>query len=157
MIEFRDSLLQEELIIEDPTGWRMLVGCILLNRTSRRAVECVRADLFKAIRDPGWGLVLNISREEHGPLYAHVHEILMPLGLITSRIRAIGRMSQWWLQTEPELRSDAILRSEPPGVGPYAAQSWEIFVLKREPTSVVIDEELLLYLETDRWHGRSRR
>lgn len=151
MIEYRDSLLQEELMAEDPTGWRMLVGCILLNRTSRRAVELVRDALFHELHDPGDGFILYASTPHNGPLYRNVRSILEPLGLVNVRISAIGAMSKWWLQKTPDLRSNAIVHTEPPGIGVYAAQSWEIFALRRDPSSFVVDEELQLYLRSDRW------
>jgi endonuclease III len=112
-------MLQEILLEQDPTGWRMLVGCIMLNQTSRRQVDAVRDDFFRAYPHAG---ALSITKEPY------VAAVLKPLGLYNRRAAILKRFAKWWLEYEsvPGFE-ERIVEMEPPGVGDYARDSWLIF------------------------------
>jgi hypothetical protein len=117
-------LLQEILIEQDPSGWRMLVGCMLLNQTSRTQVDKVWPELFESMPRP-----IDVVTWSNEPWFT---ELLSSLGLQNRRRQLILKFSQWWLDEYNEAFDEKILAFEPPGVGEYAADSWRIF--KMGPT-----------------------
>jgi methyl-CpG-binding domain protein 4 len=76
------GLLEEELY-ENP--WKLLVGCLLLNKTTAGQVRSVIWDLFKLIPTPEAAAVLEDVSE--------IENIIQPLGLFRKRAVAIKKMS----------------------------------------------------------------
>lgn len=136
--QHRGHLLQEILVEQDPTGWRMLVGCILLNCTSRTQVDKVWPALFDA--KPNATRMRYIDDE--------VAALLKPLGFGERRRKTLMEFSEWWTRTNRP--AGYVRECVPPGIGPYARDSWLIFVDRVVPQHEVGDRELKIYLTTDR-------
>jgi len=143
-------LLQEILLGGHPHGateqWQMLVGCILLNQTSRAQVDGVYPELFRYF--PGPYSVEDLTDEE----LASLAIIIKPLGLQNVRALRLRQFSARWIDTidirehdiETMPLTDWELR-QLPGIGDYAVDSYAIFVrgeLDRQPQ----DKELKRYL-----------
>lgn len=144
-------ILQQELIREDPSGWRMLVGCILLNLTHRRQVDPVYPRLFSEWPSPE--LMANAS-------LVILEDELRPLGLQHRRAATLKYFSRWWTDAGgsrgyPKLGQwvgrdpgfgERIRALEPPGIGDYARDSWAIFAEGIVPDWEVRDKELRKHL-----------
>lgn len=132
------------MLAEDPTGWRLLVGCVLLNVTTRTAVDQVRGELFR--RWPNAAKVVS-ARE------ATIAGVLAPLGCSSRRANTLRRMSAefWELVHERFERGARVTADDIPGIyglGEYARDSWAIFVegrLDLEPTDRVLAAYLVGY------------
>ena len=126
-----DDLIQA-VLRDDP--WKMLVACVLLNRTSwRQAYPALDAILG---RWPG-PLALAAAGSD-------LEAVLRPLGLFQRRAATLRALSarcvdigSWPTHLEP---------GDLPGVGRYAADSYNIFV-GRIPGVVPTDRWLLAYLD----------
>lgn len=145
----RGRILQEVLAEQDPTGWRVLVGCTLLNLTTRGQVDRVRFELFR--RWPSAAAMAEADGQELALL-------LRPLGMHNRRSSTLRRMSAefevarrlWTIGGEFGPMPERAVW-DLPGVGPYAADSYRIFVLGDlggEPQSG--DRVLLRWLENAR-------
>jgi hypothetical protein len=145
-------ILQRILMEQDPTGWRMMNGCIMLNLTKRQQVDGVRDELFERWPKPG--------SMAHASL-ASLEEVLRPLGMQHRRALTLVKFSRWWLdswsdQTPPSVELgqvrfpegflERVRAMEPPGVGEYARDSWAIFVEGIIPDWEVNDHALLEHL-----------
>ena len=118
----------QEIYRHDP--WKMLVGCILLNQTTRVQVDKVREQLFSL-----WPDALEMVQADPAAL----SEVIRPLGFYNKRARSLIKFSQEW--TEKEWKEPIELHA----IGKYAQDSWEIFQKNNfsvQPT----DKELLRYL-----------
>jgi endonuclease III len=143
-----DRLLQQILlvpnVVEDrlhTTGWRMLVGCILLNQTGRKQVDRVWPDLFRSWPDaPAW--CAGAARQPDEQL-----ALLRPLGFGKRRHRTITDMSQAWMT-----RGLGWSVTDLPGCGAYAQASWDIFVNQLRPPDIdePEDKELRAFLQRER-------
>ncbi|KAG2487459.1 hypothetical protein HYH03_013882 [Edaphochlamys debaryana] len=102
--------LVEECLFADP--WRLLVACILLNRTTGGQVRRVLGPLWAAFPTPQ-ALALADPRR--------LSAILRPLGLHNSRAARLRRFS------EEYVRKQWTHPSQLHGVGPYAADAYAIF------------------------------
>jgi methyl-CpG-binding domain protein 4 len=122
-------MLLQEIYREEP--WKMLVGCILLNQTTRVQVDKVREELFLTWPDP-------ISMAEADP--NAIAEVIKPLGLYNRRARTLIKFSRDW--TEKDWKEPIELH----GIGKYAQDSWEIFQ-KNNFSTQPTDKELRGYLE----------
>lgn len=135
-----ERLLQEILLKDDPSGWRMLVGCMLLNLTSRRQVDRVWPLLFRHWPNAG------VAADLHSPYQAdEVARLLKPLGLANRRFTTIRRFSEQWLETLDAHREANVVEMKYHGVGEYARDSWIIFVQGRRDI-IPTDKELRAYL-----------
>ena len=126
MIDESKVILQE-LYIDDP--WKMMVGCILLNQTTRKQVDGVRSVLFDMYSTPE---EMSKAREDV------LSDIIAPLGLQNRRARTLKMFSKDWLLDWDDV-------SELYGIGKYAKDSWQIFVegdLTVNPTDKVLLEYL---------------
>lgn len=107
------GLIQEDLWSGRPESeWLILVVCMMLNCTSRKQVEKVLPDFHRHWPDP------------HAFLDASVEDVVSlcrPLGFANRRTANLKKM------TELFITNDWKHASELPGVGQYAARSWEIF------------------------------
>lgn len=123
-------MMLQEIYLHDP--WKMLVGCILLNQTTRTQVDSVREDLFSLWPDP-------IEMASADP--EEIARVIKPLGLYNRRARTLIKFSREW--TEKDWREPVELH----GIGQYAQDSWEIFQKNNydiQPT----DKELIGYLRS---------
>ena len=102
-------MLLQEIYRDDP--WKMLVGCVLLNRTTRRQVDGVRDELFEKWPTPEAMAAAELEE---------LSSVLRPLGLHRRRAAALARLSSAWLAGFDDV-------SELPGVGKYARDSWAVF------------------------------
>lgn len=129
----RERLIQEELLGQSDYPWRMLVACILLNRTRGFVVRPVLARLLEL-----WPTPEELAQSDHAKLV----EVIRPLGFKQRRSGYLRHMSQQYIRgRRPETMS---------GIGDYALESWLIFVedfLDFEPS----DAKLKAYVE---WRKR---
>jgi methyl-CpG-binding domain protein 4 len=102
--------LLQEIYNEHP--WRMLVCCIMLNCTSRRQVDGVRAEFFRKYPTPNVALGANPEEMANN---------IASLGFKNKRANTIIRFSKDWVT------QDWLEPSELYGIGKYGQDSWEIF------------------------------
>eukprot|EP01026_Neomeris_dumetosa_P052301 TRINITY_DN46239_c0_g1_i3.p1 TRINITY_DN46239_c0_g1~~TRINITY_DN46239_c0_g1_i3.p1 ORF type:complete len:264 (+),score=31.86 TRINITY_DN46239_c0_g1_i3:52-792(+) len=123
------GLIQEQLY-KDP--WKVLVACMMLNRTSGRQVHGVIWDLFKLC--PSAEEALNVSKDE-------IVEVIRPLGIHTKRANDMLVMSEQYLHKD--WKSPLELH----GVGKYAADAYWIFCKGKWREVQPRDKELNKYHE----------
>jgi methyl-CpG-binding domain protein 4 len=109
--------------------WRLLVACVLLNRTRGSVADPVIRELFRR-----WPDAVTLSGADRDELA----ELLRPLGLHNNRAGALIALSAAWPRRR--LRRADVLRL--PGLGPYAADAYELLVLG-DLSVVPEDRELL--------------
>lgn len=120
---------------EDP--WRLLVCCILLNRTQRKQVDRVVDELFR--RYPDAAALAWASQRA-------LETLLTPLGLSTRRaLRLLDFSYDWGLlvrvwgdDAPPASGFVSVL----PGIGRYALDSYRMFVLDEWRSVEPRDKEL---------------
>lgn len=117
--------------------WKLLVACVLLNRTTRRQVDRVIDDLFLDYPTPE---ALASARERD------LAELLKPLGMHRTRANRLVRLADDWLAlasmwegTTPDGLTEL---SALTGVGKYALDSYRMFVLD-DDTVEPSDKELV--------------
>lgn len=131
--------LIEELLADEP--WQLLTTCILLNKTGRAVVDRMLPE-FLAIC-PGPQGLLDTAPEV-------LHRIFQPLGLHRKRARMLRRFSEEYMEAEREAEGDFIPLERVRrfhGVGKYASDAYEIFVLKQISTVQPTDVYLRWYRE----------
>ena len=131
------GLLQEEFA-DDP--WKMIVGCVLLNQTSRRQVDRVIDELFDT-----WPTPRAMSDADQGKL----EDLIRPLGFQRKRAQTLIELSQRWDALENEIGPrdwDPETISDLPGVGPYALDSYRIFHLGDFSRCDSGDKEIMAWL-----------
>jgi methyl-CpG-binding domain protein 4 len=109
------SLIQEDLW---PDEWKILISCILLNRTTRKHVEPVLPVLFQKYPD---------ARAMSCASHSELSNIIAPLGFKNRRAETLIKMSKHYLDKK---WSHA---KELPGIGEYGAAAWEMFCLQKIP------------------------
>lgn len=119
----------QEIFRNDP--WKLLVCCILLNRTTRTQVDKVREILFDMYPD-----VFAMADANEYVLAG----ILRPLGFYNRRAKSLIRFSNDWLS------KDWTSPLELHGIGLYGDESYRMFVLNEEILNPN-DKELQKYLE----------
>jgi methyl-CpG-binding domain protein 4 len=107
------GLIQEDLW---PNEWRVLVACILLNRTTRKQIEKVLPRLFAEYPDAN-----SMASADQGRL----SQIIARLGF---KNRRAGNLINFSKKYATKSWKHA---SELPGIGEYASSAWEIFFLGR--------------------------
>lgn len=104
------GLIQESLW---PNEWLILVACVMLNCTRRSQVEPVMKIFMELYPTPESLAGANVN---------DVAQLLRPLGFHNRRARTFLKLARsfitWNRKTPLEL----------PGIGEYAARSWDIFV-----------------------------
>lgn len=130
------GLVQEWLERDALYPWRMLVCCILLNKTTGAQAVPVAMEVLETWPTPL--LLANAIRVD-------LQNIVRPCGLWRRRSLMLKAMSAAFSR-------GAVNPAELPGVGDYALDSWTIFVDGRLPKSVG-DGKLRLYLS---WARRNR-
>jgi len=124
------------LIQEDLTGdpWRVLVACVLLNRTDGPKVKGVVGALFGAY--PGAEAMAEASAAPGGRLCA----LLQPLGMHLKRARTLVAMSAAYLDVPGGWDGDD--PKQLPGCGKYAADAFTIFC-KGQWRDVRVEDHML--------------
>jgi endonuclease III len=135
-MEFDDSMpcaIQRACIARG--DWHVLVGCLLLNMTTRTQVRSVLPRLFEIV--PGPESLAGLSDEQ----MQEVVDLLTPLGLVNRRVWALCNMTEDYLAGKPpeEIRH----------VGQYALDSYELFVRGNEVEKPT-DHELGRWVEFQR-------
>lgn len=103
------SLIQEDIF---PDEWLMLIVCMMLNCTRRKQVEKVLPEFRKR-----WPTPQDFLRAD----IAEIEDVCRPLGFAVRRTHNMRSMTERYLAA-PWQRA-----RELPGIGEYAAASWEIF------------------------------
>lgn len=129
------GLIQETLW---PDEWKILVSCILLNCTTRRAAEKVMPALFD--RYPTADVMAAADPAE-------LSSIIGILGFRNRRTQTLINMSKSYCTNSWRHASEL------PGIGSYASDAWEIFVLGRMPDYVPKDGALKNYYCWRKKHG----
>jgi endonuclease III len=104
-------MIQDELKGQPDYGWRTLVACVLMNRATAAQVRPVLRNVLA--RWPRPQDMANASEAE-------LSRILRPTGFCHTRAARLTRMSREFQQGIPVTGLT--------GVGPYALESWRIFV-----------------------------
>lgn len=130
-------LFQEDLRA-DPF-W-MLVGCQLVNRATWAKARGVLEELRARWPAPE-------SLAEAG--LHDIQTVVRSMGLQYGRSTRLRKLAQEWVVCPPETRDDVLAM---PGCGPYAADSWAIFVEGRR--DVAPTDGRLIYFLTDGREGR---
>jgi methyl-CpG-binding domain protein 4 len=125
-------MLLQEALKQEP--WRMLVACILLNRTGRDAVEKVIWNLFEEFPDAASMCEADVGK---------VETMIRSLGLQRRRANILVAFSCAWVLSEWKRPEDL------PGIGEYGADSFRIFVEGRSDVDPK-DKELKAYLKQRR-------
>jgi endonuclease III len=107
---FVEGHLFQEDLRGDP--WKMLVCCILTNRTRGGKSRKVFLDLIQ--RYPGPVALSNA-------LVPEVQEIIKPLGFFRRRAITLVAFSRAWVYSKSRIE-------DLPGIGKYAVDSYKIFV-----------------------------
>ena len=128
------GLIQEDLW---PDEWKILVSCILLNRTTRKQVEKVLPSLFSAFPDAA-----SMSSADQDSL----SQIIARLGFKNRRAKTLIEFSKKYLA---KTWSDA---GELPGVGDYARSAWIIFCKNLLPKKEPVDHALVKYYRWRKIH-----
>lgn len=114
--------------------WKMLVACVLLNRTRRKQVDAVIDDLFKK-----WPTPESMSAATKD----HIAHAIRSLGFYNRRAHSLVELSKRYVEHHPH-SVDAV--ASLPGIGRFALEAYKIFWLNDlsfEPT----DKELKKYVE----------
>lgn len=120
--------LIEEQLFSDP--WKLLVACILLNKTSVLQVRKVIWKLFEMMPTPEAGMVADV---------AAVQKLIEPLGLAPKRAPMLIRFSREYVEKQ---WMDPV---ELHGVGQYAADAYNIFCRGDWRSVAPKDKDLLRY------------
>ena len=129
------GLIQEDLW---PDAWRILVACMLLNCTTRAAMEKVLPRLFAKYSDAH-----AMAAADHQELA----QVIARLGFGNRRAGNLIKMSQHYLG------SNWKHVKELPCIGDYAASAWEIFVRGTLPPTYPRDHALVRYYNWRRKHA----
>jgi methyl-CpG-binding domain protein 4 len=111
----------------------MLVACRLVNRAPWEVAEGVLLRLRRR-----WPSPRRLAAADADALL----DLLRPLGLQGGRTRDLRRLAAAWRARRPATRADVLAL---PGCGPYAADSWALFVEGRRDVSPS-DGKLLWWL-----------
>lgn len=120
-------MIQEDLW---PSRWLILVACMMLNCTSRKQVEKVLPGFVRRWPTPGEFVSANRS---------DIVDVCRSLGFANRRTDNLLKMTERFLAGP---WSDV---RELPGVGEYAARSYEIFCLNDMGTTCPKDHALTQY------------
>jgi len=122
-------VLLQERFTKEP--WKMLVICILLNKTERHQVEKIFPELFRKYPTP---------KEMADADESLLSNFIRSLGLGRKRARTLIKFSQEWLTVPWDHPGELY------GIGKYAADSYSIFYLHRRDVRPE-DNELINYLK----------
>lgn len=114
--------MRRETLIQLPyrkQPWRMLVCCILLNRTTNRQVRPILPELFRR-----WP-----NAEAMAAAGEDLEELLRPLGLWRQRSATLRKFSARWARERHLTPHSAETIGRLPGCGPYAVEAWRLVCL----------------------------
>jgi adenine-specific DNA glycosylase len=134
-----DPPLQAIALRDDPSGWRLLVCCMMLNASNREAVDQAWPQFFRDFPDAH-------SVARFGDV-ERMAEVLRVTGCQNQKARRIVELSEVWtngMRRYSSLSAPEIRRL--PGCGPYASESWEVFKVGRAP-SVIRDPVIRPWVE----------
>ena len=118
------GLLEEDLY-QDP--WKLLIACMLLNKTSGKQVRSVIWNFFKLCPNPESAIETEISE---------IEKLIQPLGLFRKRAVALKRFSEEYMKDDWQDPSELY------GIGKYASDAYKIFCLgKWKPDEVEPDDK----------------
>eukprot|EP01084_Bolivina_argentea_P235814 396678_1 len=125
--------LLEELLWDDP--WRLLLSCIMLNKTTRYQVDPVLDEFLRVFPTPE--AVCDGSTDV-------LETIIRPLGL-AKRVQIIVRFSREFLEGDDWKNNSRVLH----GVGQYACDAYEIFCRGgwKKGKLVPADDTLRMYMD----------
>lgn len=129
------GLIQEDLW---PDEWKCLVACMMLNCTTRKQIEKVIPEFFLRWSDPKNFLKANPD---------DVADLITPLGFQNRRTQRLFEMTKAY---ESGGWNHA---AELPGIGDYAARSWEMFFRNKLGNHPPVDGALILYWKWRKKHG----
>lgn len=129
------GLIQETLW---PNKWRILVACIMLNLTSRRAAEKILPKLFNKYPD---------AQSMSSADFDDLSSIIAPLGFRNRRTKVLIGMSKKYVS------GGWTHAKELPGIGEYASAAWDIFVLGEMPSVAPKDGALAKYYKWRKING----
>jgi endonuclease III len=112
----------------------LIVGCSLVNRASWKVAGPIHARVRLVWPDPP-------SLAAAGP---DLETVLAPLGFGSRRGALLRRLAAAWAARPARSASDVLSL---PGCGPYASDSYSIFVEGRRPEREPSDHYLRVYLE----------
>ncbi|KAL4444605.1 hypothetical protein ABPG77_002422 [Micractinium sp. CCAP 211/92] len=121
------GLLEEELF-DDP--WKLLVACMLLNKTSGAQVRKVIWDLFALCPTPAAAIAVDVQQ---------VQNLVQPLGLFRKRALAIQQLSHDYLYKQWRNPTELF------GIGKYAADAYLMFCRGRWREVQPDDKDLKKY------------
>lgn len=113
-----------------PDVWKVLVSCILLNKTRRSQVDLMIDELFAR-----WPTAYHMSLASQ----ADLTKMLGPLGLHNQRSRTLLKMSERFLELPEHPSYEQVARLT--GVGRYAMEAYRILFLgdaRFEPSDRVL-------------------
>lgn len=123
------GLLEEELY-DDP--WKLLVACMLLNKTAGTQVRKVIWELFQLCPTPAAAVAADVQQ---------VQALIQPLGLFRKRALAIQQLSQDYLYKQWRHPTELF------GIGKYAADAYLMFCRGRWREVQPEDKDLRRYRE----------
>lgn len=112
---------------EDP--WKIMIACIMLNQTSNVQVRPVITHFFREFPAP------HFVNESHQGLIAI---ILQPTGFQNIKAKRIVDFTRVWNSGERD-------PNKFPGIGPYAKDTWKIFI-EGKTNFLPADKKLSAYL-----------
>lgn len=118
-----------------PLGeWHLLLGCIMLNKTDRKAARRALAKIVRVAPDPESFVEKCVADDD-------ILDAIRPCGLVSVRFARLVLMTVDYLRGVP--LGDIF------GVGRYALDSHDVFIMGKKPDpALVSDHELKKYLET---------
>ncbi|MEW5316422.1 MAG: hypothetical protein WDW38_007797 [Sanguina aurantia] len=122
--------LIEEVLFQDP--WKLLLACVLLNRTSGVQVRKVLWPLLRLYPSPAQLMAADAEVLEG---------LLRPLGLFRKRAQSIRRFSQEYVHTQWTCPKQLH------GIGQYAADAYNIFCRGQWQGPAPADKDLRKYHE----------
>jgi len=128
MKPMRDDLMVQQQINMD--RWKHMVSVMCLNLTYRKQVKRTLPKLFERYPDAKKFLRGHTKKQE---------QMLQELGLVTTRVARLRRMSKEYLSW------DGVDAGDLHGIGKYGSDSYEIFFKNRIPRGVK-DKELKKYI-----------
>lgn len=141
-------MLLQQVLLENNGGeplviraWRMLVGCAMLNQTTRAQVDAVWPEFFRRWPDSVAAAVT--AGDWMGE--RQMQQVLRPCGLALRKTLTIQKMSRQW--TDHFLKHGEIPEHvlHLYGCGKYADDSYQLFVVGNWDV-VPTDKELLAYM-----------
>lgn len=131
----RNQLIQEDYVGTPDYPWKVLVICQCLNRANWMVAETVIAQIFERWPTPEDCSLLYRTYEKGTEWSTEAYNLLRPLGFGLTRVHRLTDMSLEYLRAEKDYDylEDYPIRAFP-GCGNYAADAWDLFVLKRNCT-----------------------